>query len=294
MNNKEAIMIGVAGAGAMGVGIAQTAATAGFRVVLYARRPETLEEAFPAMRASLAKLHEKGIVGEKPELILSRIIPSHGLESLAACGLVVEAIAEQMDLKCTFLRRLVPLLGDSAILATTTSSLSVTALGTASGIPDRCIGMHFMNPVPLMEVVELIAGEQTSPQAILFAQEMTVALGKTFVNCKDQPGFIITRLLGVMMNEAFRMLQDGVASAEEIDTAMKLGAHHPMGPFVLADMVGLDIIQAALGTLSSGIHDTRYAPSPLLREYVAKGLLGRKSGQGVYSYQSRGIGHEEH
>lgn len=290
--NKDAIIIGVAGAGAMGIGIAQTAATAGFRVVLYARRPEAIEEAFPVMRASLVKLHEKGLIGENPELILSRIMPGHDLESLSGCGLVVESIAEQMDLKCELFKTLAPLLSGSAILATTTSSLPVTALGRASGIPERFIGMHFMNPVPLMEVVELIAGEQTSPQTIAFAQEMTLALGKTFVNCSDQPGFIITRLLGVMMNEAFRMLKDGVASAEAIDTAMKLGAHHPMGPFVLADMVGLDIIQAALGTLAAEIDGDRYAPAQLLQEYVAKGLLGIKSGQGVYSYNQEGLSNE--
>lgn len=291
--NRDTIIIGVAGAGAMGTGIAQAAASAGFRTVLYARRPEVIEEAFPAMRASLAKFFEKGMIAEPPELILSRITPAHDLESLSCCGLVVESIAEQMDLKGEFLKNLAPLLRDSAILATTTSSLSVTALGEASGIPERFIGMHFMNPVPLMEVVELIAGEQTLPQTIAFAQEMTVALGKTFVNSKDRPGFIITRLLGVMMNEAFLMLKEGVASAEEIDTAMKLGAHLPMGPFALADMVGLDIIQAALETLSSGIDRTRYAPAPLLQEYVAKGQLGKKSGQGVFTYHQEGASHEK-
>lgn len=282
--DRNALTIGVAGAGAMGVGIAQTAAMAGFRVILYARRPEAFEVAFPAMRASLVKLKEKGMVVEEPEAILSRIVPGHDLESLSSCDLIIESIAEQMDLKCAFLSRLAPLLSDSAILATTTSSLSVAALGTASGIPERFVGMHFMNPVPLMKVVELIAGEQTSPQTIAFAREMSVELGKTFVHSNDIPGFIITRLLGVMINEAFRMLEDGVASAEDIDTAMKLGAHHPMGPLTLADMVGLDIIQAALGTLSSNIDKDRYAPAPLLQENVAKGLLGKKSRQGVYSY----------
>lgn len=291
--NKDTFIVGVAGAGAMGSGIAQTAAAAGFRVVLYARRPEVLEEAFQNMRASLAKLHEKGIAVESPDSILSRVTPVQNPESLSVCGLVVESIAEQMDIKCELLKKLAHILSDSAILASTTSSLSMTALGTASGIPARFIGMHFMNPVPLMEVVELIAGEQTSPQTVAFAQEMTVALGKTFVNCKDQPGFIITRLLGVMMNEAFRMLRDEVATAEEIDTAMKLGAHHPMGPFALADMVGLDIIQAALETLSTGLESSGYTPSPLLRDFVAKGRLGKKSGHGVYSYQQEGLSNEK-
>lgn len=282
--NKETRMIGVAGAGSMGGGIAQLAAMAGFGVRLYARRPETLDAALQTMRGSLNKLHEKGLISEEPSAVCARIVLCRDLAMLADCDLVIEAIAEQMELKAALLGSLGALLGRNAILASTTSSLSITALGTASGIPERFIGMHFMNPVPLMEVVELISGEQTAPETTDFARQMTVALGKQFVCSKDRPGFIITRLLAVLINEAFELLRSGVADAESIDTAMQLGAHHPMGPLTLADMVGLDVILAATETLANGMDRCKYAASPLLREYVAQGRLGRKSGQGVYCY----------
>lgn len=282
--NRETMLIGVAGAGSMGGGIAQLAAMAGFRVRLYARRAAGLDDALQGMAASLTKLHEKGLITEEPAVILARITPGCDVTMLSDCGLVIEAIAEQMELKSELLSSVGAALGKDAILASSTSSLSITALGQASGIAERFIGMHFMNPVPLMEVVELISGEQTAPETISFAQQMTVALGKQFVCSKDQPGFIITRLLCVLINEAFEMLQSGVADAEAIDSAMHLGAHHPMGPLALADMIGLDVILAATETLASGLDSHKYAASPLLREYVAQGRLGRKSGQGVYPY----------
>ena len=285
--NRETMLIGVAGAGSMGGGIAQLAAMAGFRVRLSARRAAGLDDALQSMAASLAKLHEKGLITEEPTVILARITPCHDFAMLADCGLVIEAIAEQMELKSELLSLIGAALGKDAILASSTSSLSITALGQASGIPERFIGMHFMNPVPLMEVVELISGEKTSPETISFAQQMTVALGKQFVCSKDQPGFIITRLLCVLINEAFEMLGSGVADAEAIDMAMHLGAHHPMGPLALADMIGLDVILAATETLASGMDSHKYAASPLLREYVAQGRLGRKSGQGVYQYPAQ-------
>ena len=281
---RENMLVGVAGAGSMGSGIAQLAAMAGFRVRLYARRAAGLDEALQSMTVSLTKLYEKGLLTEEPSVVLARITPSHDVTMLSASDLVIEAIAEQMELKSELLRSIGAALGKEAILASTTSSLSITALATASGIPERFIGMHFMNPVPLMEVVELISGEKTSSETISFAQQMTVALGKQFVCSKDQPGFIITRLLCVLINEAFEMLQSGVADAEAIDTAMHLGAHHPMGPLTLADMIGLDVILAATETLAGGMNSHKYAASPLLREYVAQGRLGRKSGQGVYQY----------
>lgn len=284
--NNETMLIGVAGAGSMGAGIAQLAAMSGFKVVLYARRPETLDAAMLTMMGSLAKLHEKGLITEDPVAIRARIISCHDLKMLADCDLVIEAVAEQIELKSELLRSIGAALGREAILASTTSSLSITALGQASGIPERFIGMHFMNPVPLMEVVELISGEQTLSRTTAFAQQMVVALGKQFVCSKDQPGFIITRLLAVLINEAFELLRSGVADAEAIDKGMQLGAHHPMGPLFLADMVGLDVILAATETLSSSMDSHKYAASPLLRDYVAQGRLGRKSGQGVYCYQA--------
>ncbi|MDK9718269.1 MAG: 3-hydroxyacyl-CoA dehydrogenase NAD-binding domain-containing protein [Trichlorobacter sp.] len=285
--NSETMLIGVAGAGSMGGGIAQLAAMAGFRVRLYARRAAALDDAVQSMAVSLAKLHEKGLVTEAPTEIIARVSSCHDLVTLSYCDLVIEAIAEQMELKSELLRSIGAALGKEAILASTTSSLSITALGQASGIPERFVGMHFMNPVPLMEVVELIAGAETSSQTTAFVQQMVLALGKQFVCSKDQPGFIITRLLCVLINEAFEMLQAGVASAEEIDTAMHLGAHHPMGPLALADMIGLDVILAAMQTMETGMDSHKYAAAPLLRDYVAQGRLGRKSGQGVYRYEGQ-------
>ena len=285
--NRETTLIGVAGAGSMGGGIAQLAAMAGFQVRLFARRAAAFDKALQGMAASLAKLHEKGLITEEPTVVLARISSCHDLAALSDCDLVIEAIAEQLELKSELLSSIGAALGNNAILASSTSSISITALGQASGIPERFIGMHFMNPVPLMEVVELISGEQTLPRTISFAQQMTLALGKQFVCSKDQPGFIITRLLCVLINEAFEMLQAGVASAEEIDTAMQLGAHHPMGPLALADMIGLDVILAAMKTMETGMESRKYAASPLLRDYVTQGRLGRKSGQGVYQYPAQ-------
>jgi len=281
---RENMLVGVAGAGSMGSGIAQLAAMAGFQVRLYARRAAGLDDALQSMTVSLTKLHEKGLMTEEPSVVLARITPCHDVTMLSASDLVIEAIAEQMELKSELLRSFGAALGKEAILASSTSSLSITELGAASDIPERFIGMHFMNPVPLMEVVELISGEKTTSETISFAQQMTVALGKQFVCSKDQPGFIITRLLCVLINEAFEMLQSGVADAEAIDMAMHLGANHPMGPLALADMIGLDVILAAMKTMETGMDSNKYAASPLLREYVAQGRLGRKSGQGVYQY----------
>lgn len=282
--NRTTTVIGVVGAGIMGGGIAQAAATAGFRVVLYARRPEGSEAATATIRHSLEKLHGKGLIEEEPSAILARIIPCHDLAVFAGCGLVVEAVAEQLETKAELLKQLDTLLDEQAILATTTTSLSVTTLGTASGRAERFVGMHFMNPVPLMELVELVAGDETSAETIAFAKEMTAALGKTFVVSKDRPGFITSRLLCTLVNEAFEMIEGEVATAEEIDTAMKLGANFPMGPLALADLIGLDVCLAAMEVMSSGLDSHKYAPSALLKRYVDQGQLGRKSGQGVYNY----------
>lgn len=285
--DKAITVVGVIGAGIMGGGIAQAAATAGFTVMIHTRRSEAVEEMFSTIRASLEKLHGKGLVAEEPSVVLARIIPCRDLASLAGCGLVVEAVAEQLAVKTELLKQLETVLTDQAILATTTTSLSITALGAASGRPDRFVGMHFMNPVPLMELVELVAGDETSAETIAFAKEMTAALGKTFVVSKDRPGFITSRLLCTLVNEAFEMLEEGVATAEEIDTAMKLGANFPMGPLALADLIGLDVCLAAMETMAAGLDSHKYAPSSLLKEYVEQGRLGRKSGQGVYRYDGQ-------
>ena len=285
--DKTTTIIGVVGAGIMGGGIAQAAATAGFTVFIHARRPAALEAAFSTIGGSLEKLRGKGLIAEDPSTILARISPCYDLASLVGCRLVVEAIVEQMEPKAELLKQLGALLPEEVILATTTTSLSVTTLGAVSGRADRFIGMHFMNPVPLMELVELVAGNTTSAATISFAQQMTVALGKTFVTSKDRPGFITSRLLCTMVNEALEMLKEEVATAEEIDAAMKLGANFPMGPLALADLIGLDVCLAAMETMAAGLDNHKYAPSSLLKGYVAQGRLGRKSGQGVYRYDEQ-------
>lgn len=286
MDNVDVTQIGVAGCGVMGSGIAQSAAMAGYRVVLYGRSALAVGKSLEQVKSSLVKLHEKGILAETPETVLGRISPTVNLHPFSSCGLAIEAVTEDQELKSWLLRELAAIIPESAILASTTSSLSVTELGRASGIPERFIGMHFMNPVPLMGVVELIFGEQSSAETIALAEQIIIALGKVFVRSNDRPGFIISRLLCVLINEAFEMLREEVADAEEIDAAMKLGANHPMGPLALSDLIGLDVIKSVLEILSNGIGSHKYLPSPLLCDYVAQGRFGKKSGQGVYDYRS--------
>lgn len=282
--NMQNVSVGVVGAGVMGSGIAQVMATAGYSTVLYARRPEAVEVALQGILASLIKLHGKSVVQEEPAAILARIMPCHELSGLAGCSLIIEAITEDIQAKCQLFTALDGIIKPTAVLATTTTSLSITQLAGALRRPEQFVGMHFMNPVPLMEVVELIAGQQTSDATGELARVVVTATGKQYVASADRPGFIISRLLIPPINEAFELLREGVADAVAIDTAMKLGANHPMGPLALADLIGLDVILSAMETLMNGLDAHKYAASPLLREYVAQGRLGRKSGQGVYCY----------
>jgi len=275
--------VGVVGAGQMGSGIAQVMAQAGLTVLLHDLKPELLERGLASIQRSLLRLAEKGKLSEAPEAIVSRIHLSLDLNELSACELVVEAIVEEEEAKMALFRRLGELLPPEALLASNTSSIPITRLAQASGRPERCVGMHFMNPVPLMELVEVIRGVRTSDETARTVVELARRLGKTPVEVQDYPGFVSNRILMPMINEAIECLREGVATPEAIDTVMRLGMNHPMGPLALADLIGLDTCLAIMEVLHRGLGD-KYRPSPLLRKMVEAGRLGRKSGEGFYRY----------
>jgi 3-hydroxybutyryl-CoA dehydrogenase len=282
----EVTSIGVIGAGTMGHGIAQTFAQAGFSVQLVDIAQPVLDRARAAIAASLGKFVEKGrLAGAGRDDALGRISTTTSLDHLADADYIVEAIVEQADAKCALFTSLDAIAKAGAILASNTSSISITTLGAATKRPDRVIGMHFMNPVPLMPLVELIRGQVTSLESMRVASELCTALGKTAVEAADYPGFIANRILMPMINEAIYAVMEGVGTPEAIDTVMKLGMNHPMGPLTLADFIGLDVCLAILNVLHDGLGDPKYRPCPLLRRMVAAGRLGRKSGQGFYAYQ---------
>jgi 3-hydroxybutyryl-CoA dehydrogenase len=282
----EVNRIGVVGAGTMGHGIAQTFAQAGFSVQLVDIAQPVLDRARAAIAASLGKFVERGrLASTARDDALGRISTTTSLEHLAGADYIVEAIIEQAEAKSAMFTRLDAIAKTGAILASNTSSISITALGAATKRPDRVIGMHFMNPVPLMPLVELIRGQVTSLESMHVASDLCTALGKTPVEAADYPGFIANRILMPMINEAIYAVMEGVGTAEAIDTVMKLGMNHPMGPLTLADFIGLDVCLAILNVLHDGLGDPKYRPCPLLRRMVAAGRLGRKSGQGFYTYQ---------
>jgi 3-hydroxybutyryl-CoA dehydrogenase len=277
--------IAVIGSGTMGTGIAQVFAQSGFSVTLQDVSQPALERARGGIDKSLAKFVEKGkLSAVDRDATLGRLTTTIDLEALAAADFVVEAIIEDVDAKARLFRSLDGLVRPAVILSSNTSSISLTRLGAATSRPDRVLGMHFMNPVPLMTLVELIRGQATSDASMNVAMELTRALGKTPVESADYPGFIANRILMPMINEAFYALMEGVAAADAIDTVMKLGMNHPMGPLTLADFIGLDVCTAILDVLHDGLGDPKYRACPLLRRYVAAGQLGRKSGRGVYDY----------
>lgn len=267
----------------MGSGIAQVMAQAGLTVLLHDLKPELLERGLASIQRSLLRLAEKGKLSEAPEAIVSHIHLSLDLNELSACELVVEAIVEEEEAKMALFRRLGELLPPEALLASNTSSIPITRLAQASGRPERCVGMHFMNPVPLMELVEVIRGVRTSDETARTVVELARRLGKTPVEVQDYPGFVSNRILMPMINEAIECLREGVATPEAIDTVMRLGMNHPMGPLALADLIGLDTCLAIMEVLHRGLGD-KYRPSPLLRKMVEAGRLGRKSGEGFYRY----------
>jgi 3-hydroxybutyryl-CoA dehydrogenase len=281
--------IAIVGSGTMGSGIAQVFAQSGFTVTLQDVSDTALDRARRGIETSLGKFVEKGkLSAADRDATLGRLTATANFDTLASADYVVEAIVEDIDAKRALFGRLDALVGPDAILASNTSSISLTLLGAATRRPNKVLGMHFMNPVPLMTLVELIRGQATSAESMLVATELTRALGKVPVEAADYPGFIANRILMPMINEAFYALMEGVGRAEAIDTVMKLGMSHPMGPLALADFIGLDVCLAILDVLHDGIGDPKYRACPLLRRYVAAGQLGRKTGVGVYSYRDKG------
>ena len=269
----------VVGAGQMGGGIAQVVAASGRRVSLHDAAPGAVERGLETMRKSLTRLADKG--GADPDEVLARVAPA---EEIVAADLMIEAVVEDAQVKEAIFRAADAVFPPEAILASNTSSIPITSLAAATGRPDRVIGMHFFNPVPVLKLVEVIRGLDTSDETAAAITTLAVDLGKTPAEARDFPGFVSNRILMPFINEAAYALLEGVAEAEAIDTIATLGFAHPMGPLALADLIGLDTCVAIMEVLHQGLGDPKYAPCPLLRQYVQAGRLGRKSGRGFYTY----------
>jgi 3-hydroxybutyryl-CoA dehydrogenase len=277
--------VGVVGAGTMGSGIAQVLAQSGLSVQLVDVAQAMLDRARKGIEASLGRFVDKGRLSVADrDAVLARIAMASTLDRLAESDYIIEAIAEDAEAKRALFSGLDAIAKPAVILASNTSSISITAIGAATHRPDRVLGMHFMNPVPIMPLVEMIRGQATSAETMGIGSELARALGKTPVEAADFPGFIANRILMPMINEAIFAVMEGVGTPESIDTVMKLGMNHPMGPLTLADFIGLDVCLAILNVLHEGLGDPKYRPCPLLRRMVAAGQLGRKSGQGFYTY----------
>jgi 3-hydroxybutyryl-CoA dehydrogenase len=269
----------VVGAGQMGSGIAQVVAASGRRVSLHDAAPGEVERGIVAMRMSLTKLAEKG--GADPDAVLARVEPA---QEIVAADLMIEAVVEDAAVKEQIFRRADELLPAEAVLASNTSSIPITSLAAVTSRPDRVIGMHFFNPVPVLKLVEVVRGLETSDETARAITELAGELGKTAAEARDFPGFVSNRILMPFINEAAYALLEGVAEAEAIDTIARLGFAHPLGPLALADLIGLDTCVAIMEVLHQGLGDPKYAPCPLLRQYAQAGRLGRKSGRGFYEY----------
>ena len=277
----------VLGAGTMGSGIVQTFAQKGYEVIVRDIKDELVQSGIVRINNGLSKLVSKGkMTEETKEDILSRISGTTDMNLAADCDLVVEAAIENMKIKKEIFAELDKICKPETILASNTSSLSITEVASATNRPEKVIGMHFFNPAPVMKLVEIIRGMATSQETFDAVKELSVAIGKELVEVEEAPGFVVNRILIPMINEASFILQEGIASVEDIDTAMKYGANHPMGPLALGDLIGLDVCLAIMDVLYNETGDTKYRSSSILRKYVRAGWLGRKSGRGFYNYNA--------
>ena len=280
--------IGIIGAGTMGNGIAQVAASAGYDVVLLDVSDAVLEKGLAALSNSLDRLIEKEVMNaEQKSQTLARIKTTTHYADLAQVSLVIEAATENQAIKESILQQVDQVVSNDTIIASNTSSISITHLGSRNSRPERFIGIHFFNPPPLMALIEVIMGKQTSPETLKAVLAMATRMGKEPITVQSSPGFVVNRILLPMINEAFFVLHEGIASPEDIDTGMKLGCNHPIGPLALADLIGLDTCLAIMEVYHKEFKDDKYRPSPYLIDLVAKGHLGRKTGRGVYAYDKK-------